>query len=110
MKKNNLITFVIIIAIIIFAFFAINKSSPETTEEIAKCIGENSILYVQLGCHFCKVQEDMFGENYQYLNTIDCFYESEKCGEITVTPTWIIKGEKVEGVQTIEKLQELTGC
>jgi len=110
MKKNNLITFVIIIAIIIFAFFAINKSSPETTEEIAKCIGENSVLYTQLGCSHCEEQEEMFGDHLQYLNVIDCFYERDKCDEIIATPTWIIDGEKYEGVQTIEKLQELTGC
>lgn len=110
MKKNNLITVVIILVIVVFAYFAINNSPKETSEEIAKCIGKNSVLYTQLGCHACKTQEDLFGENYQYLNIIDCFYERNKCSEITATPTWKIKEENYKGVQTIEKLQELTGC
>jgi hypothetical protein len=81
-----------------------------TDEEITKCIGENSVLYTRLGCHFCQVQEEAFGENYQYLTTIDCFYNQEECTGITSTPTWVIKGEKYEGVQSLEKLKELTGC
>ena len=112
MKKNSLITILIIIAVIVLAYFLINKPKPETPEELAKCIGERSTLYVQLGCSHCKDQEDMFGDNLKYLKEIDCFYERNKCieNEITGTPTWIIDGEKYEGVQTIEKLKELTGC
>jgi hypothetical protein len=96
--------------VILLSIIILYKPNPETSEEIAKCIGKNSELYVQLGCHACKSQEKMFGENYQYLNTIDCFYEGEKCLGIQYTPTWIIKGEKYEKVQDIEKLKELTGC
>jgi len=110
LSKERVITFVIILCVIIFAVIILKKDSPETDEEISKCIGENSILYTRLGCHFCEVQEDIFGENYKYLNVIDCFFEGEKCGEISSTPTWIIKGEKYEGVQPFEKLKELTGC
>lgn len=112
MKKTKLITIAIIIGVIIFAVFILNRSHPETSEEIAKCIGENSELYTQLGCSHCEDQEEMFGENLKYLEIVDCFYEKEKCSveDITATPTWKIKGEKYKGVQTIEKLQELTGC
>ena len=76
------------------------------------CIGQNSELYIQLGCHACETQEELFGENYQYLNSIDCFFEREQCIDagITATPTWIIDGKKYIGVQNIEKLKELTGC
>ena len=63
----------------------------EGMEEISKCIGQRSILYVQLGCVHCETQKEMFGEYYQNLNTIDCFYESNKCASITATPTWVIK-------------------
>lgn len=64
----------------------------ESLNEIAKCIGEKSTLYVQLGCHFCAQQEELFGESYQYLNVIDCYYEPQKCYSIKGTPTWVIKG------------------
>lgn len=112
MKENSWITVGIVIAVIILAYFLINKPKPETPEEVAKCIGEKSILYVQLGCSHCKTQEEMFGENLKYIKEIDCFYEKSICmeKEITGTPTWIIGGKKIEGVQSIEKLKELTGC
>lgn len=110
MKKRSLITLIIIILVIILAIYLIYKPHPETDWEIVKCIGENSILYTQLGCHACKTQEEMFGENKKYLNMIDCFFESDKCTEIEATPTWKIKGEYYRGVQSIETLKELCGC
>jgi len=112
MNKEAWWTIAIIILVIGLAYFILTKENPQTDSEIAKCIGKNSELYVQLGCHACKTQEDLFGENYQYLNVIDCFYEKEKCItlQITGTPTWIIKDKKLVGVQSFEKLKELTGC
>ena len=110
MEKSSWITLAVILAVIALAYFLINKQTPETPEDVAKCIGKNSIIYVQLGCRACKIQEDIFGENYKHLNVIDCFYERERCTEIQFTPTWIIKDKKYEGVKTIETLKELTGC
>lgn len=110
MNKKKWITIWIIFGVIILSTIVLNKSHPETSEEIAKCIGQNSIFYVKLGCHACRTQEEMFGENKKYLKIIDCFYEREKCDEITHTPTWIINGKKYIGFKSIEKLKELTGC
>ncbi len=107
--KNKLIFAGIILLILLFLILPLKKH-PVTSEEIAKCIGENSILYTQIGCHACEVQEDMFGENKKFLKKIDCFYEPQKCAEITGTPTWNIKGKEYVGVQSIEKLKELTNC
>jgi len=104
-------TITIIIAVIVLAYFLIsNNNSSGVDEKTAKCIGENSVLYAQLGCHACGIQKEMFGQNIEFLNTIDCWYEKEKCEGITTIPTWEIKGEKIIGVQSIEKLKELTGC
>lgn len=109
--KKSWFTWIIILAVIILAIAIIYwPNNSETPEEVAKCIGENSVLYVQLGCFACKTQEEMFGDNYQYLNSVDCVFETEKCSDIQRTPTWIIEDKKYEGVQTIEKLKELTGC
>jgi hypothetical protein len=110
LKKRQLITLAIIAATIVLAIFLMNKSPANIEKSTAQCIGANSELYVQLGCHACAVQEDMFGENYQYLNIIDCFYEGDKCGAISATPTWIIDGEKYVDVKSVEELKELTGC
>lgn len=108
--KKFLITIIIILGVIILSIIIISRPQPETPEEVAKCIGKNSKVYTQLGCHACETQKNMFGESYKYLNVIDCFYEKDKCSEIKYTPTWIIKGGEYVGVQSIEKLKELTGC
>lgn len=114
MAKKDIIIYLIlgIIVISIILIILSLKGNEDTSKALAECIGENSKLYVQLGCGACEVQEEMFGENYQHLNTIDCAYERQKCLEqgITGTPTWIIKEEKYKGIQTIDKLKELTGC
>ncbi len=104
-------TVLTILAVVILAVVILSQENQTAEEETAKCIGENAALYVQLGCHACEAQEQMFGENVKYLNIIDCFYETDKCaGIITATPTWEINGNFYSGVQSIEKLKELTGC
>ncbi len=111
--KSLLVTIAIIAAIALISIFALTKNpSSNTDAETAKCIGRNSVLYTQLGCSHCKDQEDLFGENTQYLNIVDCFYDNQPCidNNITGTPTWIIHNEKYLGVQSIDKLKTLTGC
>jgi len=68
--KSQLITLGIIVLIIAGSFLIMSKKHPETNSEIAKCIGENAILYTQLGCHACEKQKDIFGENYKFLNVV----------------------------------------
>jgi len=110
MNKKDWTTVLIIIGVIIVAILILTRPNNQVSEEITKCIGENSELYVQLGCSACENQKEMFGDSYQYLNIIDCWFETDKCDGIIATPTWIINNEKYIGVQSIEKLQELTGC
>ena len=113
MQKGNLVTALIIIAVVVIAIYALTRSNANTDAELAKCIGSKSTLYIQTGCSACKKQENLFGTTYQYLNnTIDCLVKTQECVNkgITATPTWIINGEKSVGVRTIEKLKELTGC
>ncbi|RLG13910.1 hypothetical protein DRN69_04850 [Candidatus Pacearchaeota archaeon] len=114
--KNRGVTILVIIGVIILAIMLLNlfsgRLSGEVSKQTALCISEHSQIYVQLGCHACETQEKMFGDNYKYLNLTDCFFEKEKCiqAEIAATPTWIINGKTYIGVQSIEKLKELTGC
>lgn len=110
MKKKSILTWIIIFGVILLSFAILNKSQPNIEKETVQCIGENSVLYIQLGCHACETQEKMFGNNYQYLNIVDCFFEREKCPDIAATPTWIINNERYSGVQEINKLKELTNC
>jgi len=110
MNNQNWVSVIIVLAILVFAYFVITRDKTQVTEEVAQCIGQKSTLYVQLGCTHCKTQEEMFGDYYQYLTFIDCVYEREKCSDIEGTPTWKINGINYKGIQSIEKLRELTGC
>ena len=108
--KKSWVTIIVIIAVIILAIILLRTPSAKVDERTSICIGEKSELYTQLGCHACETQEEMFGEYYEHLNVIDCFYDRDKCDDIQYTPTWIIDGEKHTGVRSIEELKELTGC
>ena len=110
MNKKSITTILVILGVIIFSTIILIKSNGNTDQQLAKCIGQNSEFYIQLGCNACKTQTDKFGDNKKYLNIIDCWYEREKCLEIKYTPTWIINGKKYTGVQSIKKLKKLTGC
>ena len=109
-KKNYLYGLIIIIFSGFILFFVFKRPTVEINEELAKCIGQNSKLYVKLGCHACETQEEMFGEYYQYLDVTDCFFEGDECLGITGTPTWLISDQKHTGVQSISGLKRLTGC
>ena len=102
--------------VVAFGVYLSNRghTTPDETitKDVAECIGENSMLYVQLGCIHCEEQKEMFGDNYQDINIVDCFYNRTICADeqISGTPTWVINGEQYVGVQPIEKIRELTGC
>ena len=113
MKKDLKVTIVIVLAVLALAYVVISfqgSGVPSISEEIAKCIGENSVIYVQTGCSACTYQEELFGENYKHLEIINCTDNIELCPGVSVTPTWKINGELIERVQSIKKLKELTGC
>jgi len=120
MNKNNLVTIAVIAIILLVAGGIIyfknyaGATIQETgSEEVAKWIGEHSVLYYQPSCSHCVEQEKLFGDNVKYLTMVDCTKSEnqQKCIDegITATPTWIINDEKYAGVQSIEKLKELTG-
>jgi len=121
MGKEKLITMGVVVLILLIAggviFFKNTSFTVKDTpsEEIAKYIGEHAVLYVLPTCSHCKDQEDLFGVNVRYLNIVDCsnIENRQKCidalGIEGKFPTWIISGQKYVGVQSVEKLKELTG-
>ena len=118
-KMNGGLVFLLIFLVAVGVFLLYSKLTfvgyvtniaNEVSENVAKCIGQNSILYVQSGCPHCEKQLELFGDNRKYLNIIDCIDSPEKCQNIIGVPTWIINGKQYSGVQSIEKLKELTGC
>jgi len=113
MKKERAITIIIIIAVILLAYYIINKDTNNLDEELAKCIGQNSVLYVQPGCSHCENQKRLFGDNIKHINQFLCNQDNWKtCSDlgITATPTWRIKDKNYRGTHSIETLKKLTGC
>ncbi len=120
MKKilNIGVTLLVVLLVASIAFFALkgkltSSTITPTSTEIAKWIGEHSVLYIKTGCSHCKTQEDMFGDNIKYLNIIDgAKKENEQKfidAGINLVPTWVINGEQYAGTRTIEELKNLTG-
>lgn len=112
-KKNGWMSLIIIILIIAFAVYVKTRPSEGVSDDFAKCVGEKGILYVQIGCHYCTIQEEMFGGNSEYLDIFVCNSDNwHTCQELDImgTPTWIIEGVQYRGVQTIEELKNITGC
>lgn len=117
MNKEKIITisvvfFVLLLAggIIFIKNFQGSSIKDTPAEEVAKWIGEHSVLYVQTGCIHCEEQEDLFGVNIKFLTIVNCLDDAQTCINmgIEATPTWIINGEKYVGKKTIEELKELT--
>jgi glutaredoxin len=120
MGKEKLITIGIIVLILFIAggvIFLKNTSfivQDTVPEEVARWIGEHSIIYTQTGCSHCIEQENLFGDNWKYLNSVDCVSSpknTQACinANITVTPTWVINGKQYMGVHSIDTLKTLTG-
>jgi hypothetical protein len=110
--KVGSVFFLIFLILLISILFIYKTHTQSVSKELVECIGNNSKLFVQLGCSHCLDQEKIFGDNFKFLNSIDCYYFTEECilNNITSTPTWIIKNKYYEGVQSIKYLQNLTGC
>lgn len=114
--NNKIITISIILIILVASImFLLFKKKSSISEELANCIGQNSLLYVQEGCHYCEQELEKFGDNKKFLKLVDCVSTEELAKycfdqNITATPTWEINGEFYTGVKSIQELKELTGC
>ncbi|VVB77539.1 Uncharacterised protein [uncultured archaeon] len=101
---------------VILVIFGINYikglNKVQGEPDLMKCISEKAIMYSQKSCPHCITQKEMLGNFTSLFTIVDCKEEPQKCSdnEIKLTPTWIIDGKKVEGVQQINQLKELTGC
>jgi len=83
------------------------------SKESTECIASKATLYMSESCIHCIKQENMFGENYQYLNKVSCKLDPKKCLEagITGTPTWVLNdGTQLVGVQELDVLKRVTNC
>jgi glutaredoxin len=94
-------------------YFANNGNNSGKYDEFAKCLSEKgATMFGAEWCGHCKEQKEMFGESFKYVNYVECPQNQDLCQQkgITGYPTWIINGIQNPGVQSFEKLKELTGC
>jgi len=93
-------------------FVSLGTVSTEAAD-LAACMAErNAVIYYSKLCSACSQQKAMFGEYFGLLKSVDCADDRSTCEDAGVryVPTWIINGKPYEGVQTLEKLAELTDC
>jgi len=113
MKKNNIKLLgiaVVIIAIILLINYV--KSNGDHTEETYKCIAQNSILIVSKICGHCANQKALLGDYLDLFNLIDIQEHPEVWEQYDLigVPTWVINNQTYPGVQSIDKLKQITGC
>ncbi len=107
--------FSLIILIILFSVLSISSymKKPGEYDNFAKCLTEKgAVIYGNDYCQYTNKQLNFFGKSTKYLNYVKCAENQKLCDDkgIKITPTWEIKGEMYEQVQTFEKLATISGC
>lgn len=96
----------------------ITTTSGEAEIALAKHLAQkNAVLYSAYWCPHCYEQKLLFGkEAFKEVAKVECDPKGvapspQKCidAKIKAFPTWIINGNTYEGVQSLEKLVQLTG-
>ena len=113
-KRTNIII-ALLVLLIISTIFTINylkeRTDPES-DEVLKCIAENSILIVSKTCSHCANQKLILGEGLKYFEMIDVADHPEVWDEYDLlgVPAWIIGDEIHYGTKEIKTLKDLTEC
>lgn len=79
----------------------------------ASCLAESgAVMYGTEWCGHCKDQKELFGESFEFVNFVDCDRQRDACliAGVGGYPTWKIGGENYEGLQSFERLAELSSC
>jgi len=112
MKKQAGKIAIIVLAVVLLVIWGFSSKPENIDVKVAKCIGERADLYTVYGCSVCDRQEELFGNNSQYLTIINCVDDTKKCREVGIetVPTWIVNGEKYVGFKSYEFVRAITGC
>jgi len=84
------------------------------TETLAKCLTAKWIkMYGAKNCPYCLQQEKLFGEDFKYINYINCWETPAICGNANIqwVPAWeLADGSQRAGMQSLENLAAFAGC
>lgn len=121
MKK--FITVMIISSLVLISAFALSGCDTEDKSGeyavLAQCLTEKGVkFYGTYWCNFCEKQKEAFGEDFKYINSVECDPNGENanpeaCKEARVQayPAWYFPGqEPVLGVQSMESLAKKANC
>ncbi len=109
----------ILVVLALFTLTACSSAPPEPGQyaEVAQCLTEKGVqMYGTSWCPHCQDQKDMFGNDWQFIDYIECDQGSPQrplCAEAQVFsyPSWIFPGqERLEGTQPIEILAQKAAC
>ena len=100
----------------------IPEGAPETGEipvaetdlqSFVQCLNEKATFYKATWCEYCAEQESLFGAEAANLKKVICsedknIAQSEECEALGIEgyPTWIVNGEQLKGVQSLDLLAE----
>ena len=132
MFSNKLTTWLIIGLVIVLAVLMTNYWATHSTSQAADqsvivateweglarhLTAVGVVEYGAWWCNHCKAQEQMFGDAWQYVTSVESSTpdgrgqtETAKAADIRAYPTWIFPdGSRVEGVMTYAQLAEKSG-
>ena len=111
--KRYFLIFMILISVGILSYTLYVRGQVGGYDDFAKCLtGKGIVVYGNDFCQYTGKQLNWFGSSEKYLNYVKCVDNKELCDSkgVSITPTWEINGKVYEGVQSFEKLSELSGC
>jgi len=94
-------------------YFVNPDNNTVNYDDLAKCLTQKgAIMYGTKYCPHCANQKKMFGDSFKYITYIECTDNAQVCvnAGINAVPAWNINGKIYVGVQSLQKLSELTGC
>ena len=111
--KGNLMFIATIIAVIVvIVIITMVRGNNNVDDETMQCIAENSLLVVSKTCSHCANQLSILGDSKELFNMVYIDEDRSIFDEYGIigVPAWVINNEVYEGVRSIDKLKELTGC
>lgn len=126
-REKLKIIFISVCALVflVFLFLILSRVLPQgraiedleknnvTAEDFAKCLNQSGVkMYGAYWCSHCQNQKSMFGDNFKYVNYVECTSQVDLCSAkgIGGYPTWEINGSFYPGEQDLAKISELSGC
>lgn len=114
------LTIIIVVGLLLVGAFFVYRgmtgnvvAGPGEYDSFAQCLTDSgAVMYGTDWCSFCQRQKDLFENSFRLIDSVDCDRNRRECQVQGVSgfPTWKINGQLYPGLQSLERLSELTGC